>query len=225
MEMVSLSVFHAITVELHSGMLALTAFCITIIIINSIYKRTLGKRTKRFGKFLQKAAVYAEPTAYLAAIGGVIGLILSSISGYFITSGMYTSASEALVNSPITMNKIMFSMIALELWIIFVVVRSWYGPKLWKIKPLASMYIGMGLIAFTFTAIAGSMGGHITGKGSILDPLLESFGITYSSPWVMDMSTVFLLLIAINTIVVAFSVYMVYSSRLAHKEPIDTKKA
>jgi hypothetical protein len=217
---VSLSAFHAVTVELHSGMLALAAFCIVLMLFAAFYKRTFKNRGKKFGGFLKKASVYAEPTAYLAAIGGVIGMILSSITGYLIVAGMYNTPSEALINSPPTMNKIMVSMIALELWIAFVVVRSWYGKRMWNIKSLAATYLFIGVIAFGFTMIAGSMGGHMTGKGSILDPMLQFLGISYNNTWVVSMDAAFLLLAAVNIFVVASVIFYVYMSRSAKKKSV-----
>lgn len=219
--MVSLSAFHAVTIELHGGMLALAAFCILIIIFAALYERTFGRNTGRFAGFFQKAAKYSEPTAYMAAIGGVIGLILSSITGYLIVAGMYNTPSEALINSPPTMNKIMVTIIALELWIVFVVVRSWYGPKLWKVKYLARAYMLIGLVAFALTMIAGSMGGHMTGKGSILDPLLELFGITYSNPWMISLPSTTTMLLIVNVFLVSYSIYYVYSNWLIRKKPVE----
>jgi hypothetical protein len=221
MKVVSLSAFHSITIELHGGMLALAAFCIIMIIWNAVWKRTLGKKTKRFSRFFAKAAEYAEPTAYLAAAGGIIGLVLSSITGYLIVAGSYNSASEALINSPITMNKIMVSIIALELWIVFVAVRSWYGPKLWKAKPLARAYMMIGLSAFGFTMIAGSMGGHMTGKGSILDPMLHYFGITYNDPWVLGQEAAYFILVIVNIFLVSYTIFYIYSNRLVRRKPVE----
>jgi hypothetical protein len=218
--MVSLPAIHAVTIELHGGMLALAAFCIITIVLASMYKRTLGKKTARLDNFFEKAVRYAEPTAYIAAIGGVIGLILSSITGYLITSGMQTTASEALINSPITMNKIMVSLIALELWIIFIVIRSRHGAGLWNTRPLALTYVMFGLMAFGFTMIAGSMGGHMTGKGSILDPILEPLGIDYSMPLVMDVSSAIFAFMLLNALLIISTVFVAYASRMSLRRPV-----
>jgi hypothetical protein len=219
--MVSLSAIHAVTIELHGGMLALAAFCLLTILFGAFYKRTIGRKTKRLHGFLQKAAEYAEPTAYIAAIGGIIGLILSSISGYLITTGTFNSPSEALVNSPIMMNKIMVSVIALEMWIAFVIIRSWYGKGLWNVRSLALSYIIIGLTAFTFTMVAGSMGGHMTGKGSILDPLLELIGISYTQPWVIGMEAAYIVMILVNIFLVSYIIFYIYTNRMIRRRPME----
>ena len=222
--MVSLSAFHAVTVELHGGMLALAAICLLVLVIGAVFRRTLGKRAKRLASLMQKAVEYAEPTAYVAAIGGIVGLILSSVSGYFIASGMYSSASEALVNTPIMMNKITLTIIALELWVLFVAIRGWYGRDLWNVRSLGATYVLMGLAAFTFTMVAGSMGGHMTGKGSILDPIIDTVGIDYSTPWVMDLTIAFTVLLAFTVVAAISIIYVIYHSRFVQKAPVENEE-
>lgn len=211
--MVSLSAIHAVTIELHGGMLTLATACILIIIAATLYKKAFGKKTNRFNHFFERASQYAEPTAYLAAIGGVIGLILSFISGYYLSVGTYNTPAEALTNSPITMNKIMVSMVALEIWLAFIVIRSKFGEKLWENKRLAVTYMLIGLVGFAFTILSGSMGGHMTGKGSILDPILEFTGVSYNNPWVVNIDLAYSLLILLNITIVAVCIRLFCSRR------------
>jgi hypothetical protein len=162
--------------EMHSGMLTLATICILIIVIDRIQLR-MHRTNDRHGSFWSTDSVigklfrYTEPTAYLAAIGGIIGLITSSIVG------TYTWPIELLTTSALPLNKIMFSIFATELWIIFVCLRSKYGEKLWKNSAMATVYASLGILGFLFIVIAGSLGAHMTGKASVIDPIFALFGI------------------------------------------------
>jgi hypothetical protein len=77
-----------------------------------------------------------------------------------------------------------------------------------------------GLMAFGFTMIAGSMGGHMTGKGSILDPILEPLGIDYSMPLVMDVSSAVFVFMLMNALLIISAVFLAYASRVSLRRPV-----
>lgn len=173
--MLELAPFHSVLKEMHTGMLTLATFCILIIVIDRIQLKT--RKTSKNGSFwstdtvMGKLYSYTEPTAYLAGIGGVIFLIISSIVGTF------TWPIELLTTSALSLNKIMFSIFATELWILFVFLRSKYGEKLWKNNSMATLYTCLGLLGFFFIVLTGSLGAHMSGKASIIDPIYALFGI------------------------------------------------
>jgi hypothetical protein len=174
--LVNLISLHSMLIEMHGGMLTLATFCILAIVIARIHLRM--RRTKEsYGSFwpmdslMGKLARYAEPTAYLAGIGGVIFLITSAIVGSYIWP------IEFITTSPLGLNKIMFFIFATELWIIFVYLRSKYGENLWKNSGMATVYASLGVLGFLFMVLAGSLGAHMSGKESVIDPIFELFGI------------------------------------------------
>lgn len=174
--MLELAPLHSVLKEMHTGMLTLATICILIIVIDRIQLK-LRKTSNKHGSFWSTDSVkgkffrYTEPTAYLAGIGGVIGLITSSIVG------TYTWPIELLTTSALSLNKIMFSIFATELWILFVFLRSKYGEKLWKNNSMAALYCCLGLLGFLFIVLTGSLGAHMSGKASIIDPIYALFGI------------------------------------------------
>jgi hypothetical protein len=174
--MVDLIAVHSVLVELHGGMLTLAAVCILATVIARISLRT-QKTSEKNGSFwpmdssMGKIARYTEPTAYLAGIGGVIGLIASAIIGFFIWP------IELVTTSALALSKIMFSVFALILFIIFVLIRSKYGANLWKNAGMATVYACLGLLGFLLVVLAGSLGAHMALKGSILDPIYTLLGI------------------------------------------------
>ena len=180
--MVDLSVFHSVLIEMHGGMLTLATICILAIVIDRIHLRMSGTNNKPGGfwstdSVMGKLSRYAEPTAYVAGIGGVIGLILSAIVG------SYVWPIELITATALGLNKVMFSIFATELWIIFVFLRLKYGENLWKNSAMATLYTCLGVLGFLFVVLAGSLGAHMTdianmtSKGSVIDPIYALFGI------------------------------------------------
>lgn len=168
-------------IELHGGMLTLATICIIATVIDRIHLR-MRRTNDRPGSFwstdsvMGKLSRYTEPTAYVAGIGGVIGLITSAIVG------SYVWPTELITTSILGLNKVMFFIFATELWIIFVGLRSKYGENLWKNSAMATVYTCVGLLGFLFTVIAGSLGVHMSDitqlvKGSVIDPIFALFGI------------------------------------------------
>ncbi len=176
-----LAAWHSMLIELHGGMLTLATICIIATVIDRIHLR-MRRTNDRPGSFwstdsvMGKLSRYTEPTAYVAGIGGVIGLITSAIVG------SYVWPTELITTSILGLNKVMFFIFATELWIIFVGLRSKYGENLWKNSAMATVYTCVGLLGFLFTVIAGSLGVHMSDitqlvKGSVIDPIFALFGI------------------------------------------------
>jgi hypothetical protein len=181
-ELINLEALHSMLIEMHGGMLTLATVCIVGLVAAKFYW-ALRKRSQLYGvlwpldSLFEWVTHYAEPTAFVAAIGGVIGLIVSSITGYFVWP------AEELLNRPLALNKIMFAIFATELWVVFIAIRGRYGEALWKHRGLSATYVCAGLGGFFFMVLTGSMGGHMAGKGSVLDPLYEALGISPENPW------------------------------------------
>ncbi len=205
--MVDLHSFHAVLIEMHGGMLTLATLCIVGILIARFHRR-MRRTAKWYGVFwpldtiLDKLERYAEPTAYLAGIGGAVGLVASAIVGY------YVWPAETLMNSSLGLNKIFVSIFATELWILFIVVRSKYGEDLWKNGGLAATYVCIGFAGFLFMITTGSFGGHMTFGESILDPVWQFLGVNVEAFWIIRLDWLPILIsiafIEIVTLFVAF---------------------
>ncbi|UCE96376.1 MAG: hypothetical protein JSV51_01865 [Candidatus Bathyarchaeota archaeon] len=171
-----LAAWHSMLTEMHGGMLTLATICLLATVIDRIHLRMRRTNDKR-GSFwstdsvMGKLSRYTEPVAYIAGIGGIIGLVTSAIVG------IYVWPSELITTSALGLNKVMFFILATELWIIFVCLRSKYGENLWKNSAMATVYTCLGILGFLFMVIAGSLGAHMSGKLSVIDPIFALFGI------------------------------------------------
>jgi hypothetical protein len=206
--MLELAPLHSMLKEMHTGTLTLASICILLIIIDKLQLR-MRKTSDKQNSFwstdlvIGKIFRYAEPTAYLAGIFGIIGLITSSIVG------MYTWPLELLTTSALPLNKIMFSIFATELWIFFVVLRSKYGEKLWENSSMAVVYTCLGLVGFIFIVISGSLGAYMTGKISVIDPIYALFGIDPATYGVTGFDfTLILISVSIALVVVPMAIVL-----------------
>lgn len=210
MTMFDLGALHSMLIEMHGGMLTLATFCILAMIIAKVHQR-MRRTSEWYGifwpldSFMEKLARYTEPTAYLAGIGGVFGLVISSVVGF------YVWPVKTLTSSPLGLNKIMLSIFATVLWILFVAIRSKYGRDLWKYSGLAIIYVCTGFSGFFFMVLTGSFGGHMAGKGSVLDPVYGLLGVDPEGFWIIGFDMVpILIAVAFIEIVAVFAVFLRY---------------
>jgi hypothetical protein len=218
--MVNLVPVHSMFVELHGGMLTLAVVCILATLAARGHLR-MRRTSGNYGIFwpadslMGKLARYTEPTAYLAGIGGIIGLITSAIVGFGIWPiGIVTT-------SPLALSKIMFSVFALELWIVFVFLRSKYGENLWKNAGTAAVYSLLAIFGFLFVVLAGSLGGHMAGKGSVLDPVYSLLGIDPVTFGVTGLNFA-IVLVGVSLVAIAVPVAsFIYFERRAKLKPVS----
>jgi len=215
--MVAIATVHSMAVELHSGMLTLAFVCIIATVIARTHLR-MRRTSETFGVFwpvdslMGKVAMYAEPTAYVAAIGGVVSLIASAIIGF------YSWPLELITATPLGLNKVLFSILTTELFIIFVLLRSKYGITLWKNGGTSTLYSSLAVFGFLFMIIAGSYGGHMMAKGSVLDPIYALLGITPETFGVTGLNFMILTVsISIVAIIVPTALFLLLQRRAKHK--------
>lgn len=161
---------HATSAEVTEFLLTLTAICIVLLSIAKLYPKLFDKIPYIDA---QKIVKYAEPTSVLGALVGFAVFLFSIYTGIPRMKG----GAETFVKSPIIMNMIMTSAFALELWVIFLVVRAIHGKEIWNKRGLSMVYAVIGLAGFFFTIETGSLGHRLSGRGSILDPLYELLSI------------------------------------------------
>ncbi len=174
--------WHTITAELSVGMLTL-AFV-------SVFIKLLGVWIKSDHPAWRGLLWLAEPTAYLAAVGGLISLGAGLFTGF-----MYTWPVEVLLTSSVVLNKIALSVFSLTFWLIFVLMRSFYGRELWEQAKLRWLYVALSMGGFLSLALIGSTGGHLAGKRSALDTLLNHLGINTHLLFIFPKSVIWGLLV------------------------------
>ena len=173
--MVSMSALHALTAELHSGFLTLAFACVMIVAGAQIVVRLKKWMPGRFVRWAIVVRGYAEAASYVAAVAGLLGLLLSAYTG------MYAWPMSKLLDSGVVRNKILFTTYATVLWGAVVFLRTRFGRGLWTCPAMAFVYVGFAFIAYGFIGMTGSLGAHITQGGSVLDPLWNIVGFRVAS--------------------------------------------
>ncbi|MEK6852133.1 MAG: hypothetical protein AABY30_06310 [Candidatus Thermoplasmatota archaeon] len=190
---VSMQAIHAVTVEMHGGMLTLAIVCVLIKMADLTYQRFLPGKVPRLYRYLARASAPAGPAAVLAAIGGVLGLVASAITGYLMSSG------SSLTNDPLAMNKVMVTIFAIELWSVFIFLAIRNSRDLWQVRrPLPLLASTAAFLGFVSSVVGGSLGGTMAGKGSILDPLWGLLGVDLHTSWILTMQTAIPIAVALN---------------------------
>jgi hypothetical protein len=169
--MVSMSALHSLTAELHAGFLVLAFACIMIVAMSQVILRYRHRTPEKISDWASRSRIYAESAGYVAAIGGLIGLVLSAITG------MYAWPADSLMESEAVRNKIMLTLFGTIMWGIVVYTRAKFGRGLWNCPVMSSLYVAFTIVAFAFIGMAGSLGAHLTVGESVLDPVWTIIGI------------------------------------------------
>ena len=161
-------VAHTIATELVVGALVFAALCIFFHPVASWWKAK-GKGPAFIGKWATFTEGVTDQAGYAATAFGVFALTVAAVTGSF--SWPY----ENLAANAIVHNKVFFSAVALVTWSWVLVLRWKIGAQIWKDKRALVAYEGLAAFGFLNVAMAGAVGGHITGKGSALDAVLVGF--------------------------------------------------
>lgn len=178
--MVSMTSLHSLTAEIHGGMLTLAFACIMAVAVSQV----VVAYRKRFPAGLVDLALkvrgYAEATGYVAAVGGLIGLFLSTYTG------MYAWPQEDLLLSEEVRNKITLTVFAIALWSMVVFIRFRFGRGLWTCPAMAMVYTLVALAAMAVTGATGSVGAHLTKGESLMDPLWDTLRVEITESFVLE---------------------------------------
>lgn len=169
--MVSMAGLHALSAELHAGMLTLAFACIMIVLASQIAVRLRKWMPRRLVGWAITARGYAEPAGYVAAILGILALVVSA------WTGMYAWPMDKLMDLDLIRNKILLTTYSTILWCGIVFIRMRFGRTLWTCPYMVAVYVALTLIAFGMVAITGCMGSLISRDESLLEPLYQFIGM------------------------------------------------
>lgn len=150
--------FHAIMVEMTTGMLVLATLAVFVRAWISFFG---------VGRY-PKLADYADSTALF---GTAVGLPMIALA---IITGLQQWPLEAFLNSVIARNKIFTAIVALGFWTAFLVTRVYAGRYLWASKPLTLYALVMAVGGFTYLVFTASIGGDLAGKPSGFEQLVRT---------------------------------------------------
>lgn len=162
----TLAGYHAIFVALTTGMLAVAFIALA-------YRMWFSRPGGPGGGAALAAWNAADAVALYTALLGTIILAIA------ITSGFALRPLEAFLNSPITKNKILTSLLALACWASFLAIRLKAGPALWNSPGrafAAHASVVFALAGFIFLITTNSIGGDIAGIPSGYERVAQALG-------------------------------------------------
>ena len=152
--------YHAILVALTTGTLVLSFLAMS-------YRVWIRPRKPGGGAVWSSTDV----VAVYSAVFGTVMLVLAAGSGFMLRP------MEALLNSPITKNKILCTLLALVCWTSCLVLRLKVGPRLWELRGLVRHYAYvMALAGLVFVVTANSIGGDLAGIPSGYERIAQAVG-------------------------------------------------
>jgi hypothetical protein len=192
---------HSLTVEMHSGMLALAFAGISLTFLCQLMVRSRARLPHHLVDWAMRARGYTDAVGLIGAVGGVLALLISAFTG------SQAWDLDDLTNDPITRNKILLTAVITVLWLMVVVVRTKLGRGLWACPGTALLYTIVAAVAMGLTALTGSMGAHITQGGSSIDDLLKLLGIDYTVAWQFDEVVSYIIIASSILLIVLASVF------------------
>lgn len=149
-------------------------------------------RTFSSGAFARAADQVLVPILWLGTAIGLLAMI----------SGLLVWSLEAITYTPMGRNHILAATWSLAYWALIAILRQragdqlWHGSIRWLMLLLA--VLGAGLLA-----VAGTLGGHLTGSATALSQLLRALGWEVYTTFYMPIWMI------IVTIVVALSLFLI----------------
>ncbi len=163
---------HPTFVHFHTGILAAVAAVVMInMLLRLMYREAIRTPGTRMAKIFHELDIFI----FWGNIIGLIGLIAGMVTGFMEPSWPI----DVLLADPIMRFKILWSIVATELYIFLVVVRAKVGDRIWVKRSTFLIYGIITVIGGMLMVFMGALGGVAVYGESILDPLLNWLGL----PW------------------------------------------
>ncbi len=176
--MIDATGLHGLFVGLHIGGLVLAAAGLLGLTFQVFRWRSIHGRWPRLGWFFRSTPKIADPLAYGGAVALLVGFWGRTIMEFPSWSGSNLGPSTQ------TLNMAMLSVLASELWLIFLFLKFSYRGRVRRSQGLLAIYLGTGFLALGLAGVASSLGGRLAGGTSLLDTIYGVFIIDPSTPWI-----------------------------------------
>ena len=163
---------HPVFVHFHTGILTATAAVALVnLLLRILFRESINTPGTRLSRIFHQFDVFI----YIGAIIGFLGLIAGMVTGFLEPEWPVSR----LVDSPIMRFKILWSVVATEIYLYLMIVRAKLGDRVWLKISTYLPYAVITIIGGVLMMIIGALGGMEVYGTSILQPILEWIGI----PW------------------------------------------
>ena len=182
--------YHSILVHLATGPLVMA------VVVATFYVWFPVRGDGILAKFRQAS----DSVVLYSVLFGAMMMGLAFVTGFLLIP------AEAVLNSPITKNKITLSAFAMVFWCTWLVLRYRSGRQLWSLRGYVGHYAYLMLVAGTMSLVAvNSIGGDIAGRPSGYEALAATLGFqTRKTLYFPTWMNVLLLATGILALILAF---------------------
>jgi hypothetical protein len=161
---------HPVFVHFHTGIGAATAaIALIMIVFRLVFREGIRTPTTRMAKLFHEFDVFV----YWGNIITLLGLVAGMWSGF--VDWPY----QALEANAYMRFKILWSVVAFEIYIFLVAIRAKLGDRVWEKTAPFLIYGILIVVAGGLMVILGAMGGIAVYDTSTLEPILDWIGL----PW------------------------------------------
>ncbi|UCE11789.1 MAG: hypothetical protein JSW61_07620 [Candidatus Thorarchaeota archaeon] len=161
---------HPVFVHFHTGILTANA---AIALLNLIMRTVFRDRIRTPGTTMARLFHEFDTFILWGNIIGLLGLVAGVVTGFM------DWPMQALIDDPYMRFKILWSAIALEIFVFLVVMRLKLGDRVWASTSSYLIYGILVVVGGVLMIILGAMGGIAVYSDSILKPVLDWLGL----PW------------------------------------------
>jgi hypothetical protein len=163
---------HPVFVHFHTGILAAAAVLGLInLLLRILFRDSINTPGTRLAKVFHQFDVFI----YIGSIIGFLGLIAGMVTGFM--EPEYPLSTLVLI--PIMRFKILWSIVAVEIYLYLMIVRTKLGDRVWVNASSYFPYAILVIFGGVLMIIMGALGGIQVYGTSILKPVLDWIGI----PW------------------------------------------
>ena len=163
---------HPVFVHFHTGILTATAAVALVnIILRIFFRDNINTPGTRLARIFHQFDVFI----YIGAIIGFLGLLAGMVTGFMEPD----YPVDALVQMPIMRFKILWSVVATEIYLYLMIVRAKIGDRVWVKASTYFPYAILTIFGGVLMMIMGALGGIAVYDTSILEPIFDWIGI----PW------------------------------------------
>jgi hypothetical protein len=161
---------HPVFVHFHTGIGAAVA---VIALLNIVFRLVFRDGIRTPGTRMARIFHEFDVFIYWGSIITLIGLFVGMVTGFL------DWPMVALINDPYMRFKILWSIVATEIYIFLVILRTRLGDRVWD-KTSGFLTYGIGLVvAGALIIIIAALGGIAVYGESVLEPVLDWIGL----PW------------------------------------------
>ena len=163
---------HPVFVHFHTGILTATAVVALVnLILRIFFRDSINTPGTRLARIFHQFDVFI----YIGAIIGFLGLVAGMVTGFM--EPLWPV--DRLVDSAIMRFKILWSVVATEIYLYLMIVRAKIGDRIWVKASSYFPYAILTIFGGVLMMIIGALGGIAVYGTSILGPVLDWIGI----PW------------------------------------------